>query len=188
MAFTTFVYDTLDVCTRLGRYILQELTGWTGQTGKFVATALTAGFPLLFLIWQPVDEAGRIKERWRLFWDLFGASNQLLAALTLLGVTVWLWKTRRATWVLYVTGLPCVFMYVMSMWALARAITPLGMAVRGRLAGDAGVNLWSNPVPWVALVLAGLGVLMALEAVRIVLEGLRRPPAAESAPVLGTAG
>ena len=27
MAFTTFVYDTLDVCTRLGRYIVQELTG-----------------------------------------------------------------------------------------------------------------------------------------------------------------
>ena len=26
MAFTTFVYDTLDVCTRLGRYIFQELT------------------------------------------------------------------------------------------------------------------------------------------------------------------
>ena len=29
MAFTTFVYDTLDVCTRLGRYIMQELTGCT---------------------------------------------------------------------------------------------------------------------------------------------------------------
>ncbi|MEJ7590317.1 MAG: carbon starvation CstA family protein [Planctomycetaceae bacterium] len=27
MAFNTFVYDTLDVCTRLGRFILQELTG-----------------------------------------------------------------------------------------------------------------------------------------------------------------
>ena len=27
MAFSTFVFDTLDVCTRLGRYILQELFG-----------------------------------------------------------------------------------------------------------------------------------------------------------------
>jgi carbon starvation protein len=33
MAFTTFVYDTLDVCTRLGRYIVQELTGITGRAG-----------------------------------------------------------------------------------------------------------------------------------------------------------
>ena len=123
-----------------------------------------------------------------MFWDLFGASNQLLAALTLLGVTVWLWKTKRAKWVLYVTGLPCVFMYVMSMWALARAVTPLGQALRGRLAGQPAVNLWSNPVPWVALVLAGLGILMALEAIRIMLAGLRRPPAAEGATALGTAG
>jgi hypothetical protein len=79
-------------------------------------------------------------------------------------------------------------MYVMSMWALARAITPLGQAVRGRLAGDAGGNLWSNPVPWVALVLAALGILMALEAVRIVLAGLRHPPTAEGATALGTTG
>ena len=33
MAFTTFVYDTLDVCTRLGRYILQELTGRHDRRG-----------------------------------------------------------------------------------------------------------------------------------------------------------
>ena len=39
MAFTTFVYDTLDVCTRLGRYILQELTGWHGMFGRWFATA-----------------------------------------------------------------------------------------------------------------------------------------------------
>ena len=30
MAFSTFVFDTLDVTTRLGRYILQELLGWQG--------------------------------------------------------------------------------------------------------------------------------------------------------------
>src|SRR4029453_5775188 len=30
MAFSTFVFDTLDVTTRLGRYILQELLGWRG--------------------------------------------------------------------------------------------------------------------------------------------------------------
>ncbi|HEX7175823.1 MAG TPA: carbon starvation CstA family protein, partial [Pyrinomonadaceae bacterium] len=31
MAFSTFVFDTLDVSTRLGRYIMQELTGWRGR-------------------------------------------------------------------------------------------------------------------------------------------------------------
>lgn len=59
---------------------------------------------------------------WRIFWALFGASNQLLAALTLLGITVWLWRTRRQIWVLFVVGLPTVFMYTMSTWALVRMI------------------------------------------------------------------
>ena len=34
MAFSTFVFDTLDVSTRLGRYILQELSGWTGRARR----------------------------------------------------------------------------------------------------------------------------------------------------------
>ena len=45
-----------------------------------------------------------------------------LAALTLLGVTVWLWRSRRQIWVLFVVGLPTVFMYGMSTWALGRMI------------------------------------------------------------------
>jgi len=179
MAFTTFVYDTLDVCTRLGRYILQELTGWKGTTGKLVTTGLTAGIPLIFLMWQPVDAQGKLVERWRIFWDLFGASNQLLAALTLLGVTVWLWRVHQARWVLFVTGLPCVFMYVMSMWALVRAFWPLIDLWR---AGKGGEML-GNPVPWVAAVLAGLGLLMALEAVAIVFRPRDGGSRLEPAPV-----
>ncbi len=178
MAFTTFVYDTLDVCTRLGRYILQELTGMQGAAGRWLATGLTAGVPLIFLIWQPTDASGKVVERWRIFWDLFGASNQLLAALTLLGVTVWLWRTYRAKWVLAVTGLPCVFMYTMSMWALGRILWPLVEAVKARKFEMTGPL--ASPVPWVALVLAVLGALMLAEAIRIVLSGMTRPPARES--------
>lgn len=180
MAFTTFVYDTLDVCTRLGRYILQELTGATGRTGRWVATGVTAGVPLIFLMWQPVDAQGKMVERWRVFWDLFGASNQLLAALTLLGVTVWLWRTYRAKWVLGVTGIPCVFMYTMSMWALGRILWPLGSGLSAAMNGGSAAAL-ANPVPWVALILAALGALMLLEAIRIVLSGMGRPPASEPA-------
>lgn len=180
MAFTTFVYDTLDVCTRLGRYILQELTGWNGKVGRFMTTALTAGVPLFFLMWQPTDATGKIVERWRIFWELFGASNQLLAALTLLGVTVWLWRTYRAKWVLFVTGLPCVFMYTMSMWALLRTVWPLAQA----LTSSAGNNdVLKNPVPWVATILVALGALILLEAVKIVLSGITRPPTPERQPV-----
>lgn len=171
MAFTTFVYDTLDVCTRLGRYILQELSGWNSTAGQWTATILTAGVPMVFLIWSPTASG---VPAWRIFWDLFGASNQLLAALTLLGVTVWLWQTYRAMWVLVAVGVPCVFMYIMSMWALVLMIRPLAEDLLARMNGGAGTAaIISNPVPWVAIVLAGLGGLMLLEAIRVLLANIR---------------
>ena len=104
------------------------------------------------------------------------------AALTLLGVTVWLWRTYRAKWVLAVTGLPCVFMYTMSMWALGRILWPLGAGLSAAMNGESAAAL-SNPVPWVALVLAALGALMLMEAIRIFLSGIGRPPAPEAVVV-----
>lgn len=172
MAFTTFVYDTLDVCTRLGRYIIQELTGLSGNAGKWLGTILTAGVPLIFLLGQPITD-GKPVAIWKIYWSLFGASNQLLAALTLLGVTVWLWRTYRATWVLFVVGLPCVLMYTMSMWALIRMIWP--PAIPGAQAAAATVV----PVPVVASVLAILGLLILVEAIVAVVVSLPKPPADE---------
>jgi carbon starvation protein len=158
MAFTTFVYDTLDVCTRLGRYIVQELTGLSGRAGGWLGTALTAGVPLAFLLRPDVDPSGAVVPVWKSFWPLFGASNQLLAALTLLGVTVWLWRTRRAAWVWIVTGVPTAFMYVMSTWALAEMTLP-------RFRSDTGVMFPADPVPWAGLVLLALAAVMLLEAI-----------------------
>jgi carbon starvation protein len=174
MAFTTFVYDTLDVCTRLGRFFLQELTGWRGHGGRLFGTALTAGVPLFFLLRHPSDAATPV---WRVFWDLFGASNQLLAALTLLGVTVWLWRTRRARWVWLVTGLPTAFMYTMSTWALVAMTVPKFRTSEGAWQTPA------DPVPWIGLVLLALAALMLVEAVRVLIT-LRDPPPTGAQPAL----
>ena len=160
MAFTTFVYDTLDVCTRLGRYIIQELTGLSGTAGGWLGTTLTAGVPLVFLLRPHVDAQGNAVPVWKTFWSLFGASNQLLAALTLLGVTVWLWRTRREAWVWLVTGVPTVFMYVMSTWALASMTLP-------KFRNANGFSLPADPVPWVGLVLLSLAAVMLVEAIRV---------------------
>ncbi|MGD9634331.1 MAG: carbon starvation protein A [Pirellulales bacterium] len=163
MAFTTFVYDTLDVCTRLGRYVIQELTGLSGWTGRWLGTGLTAGVPLALLLRGSVDAAGNPVPVWRTFWFLFGASNQLLAALSLLGVTVWLWRTRRAAWVWFVTGLPTLVMYTMSAWALAKMTVPKFFdSASGQFTAPA------DPVPWAGMVLIALAALMLVEAVRAI--------------------
>lgn len=167
MAFTTFVYDTLDICTRLGRYILQELFHWRDAKGKLIATAVTAAVPVFFVLQTATDKAGKVIPVWRVYWELFGASNQLLAALTLLGVTVWLARTMRARWVWFVTGLPTVWMYVMSVWAL------LGIMQRS-LSDKQGIS--GDPVLWVAVILIALAGLMLLEAARVLLRRGGGPP------------
>jgi carbon starvation protein len=159
MAFTTFVYDTLDVCTRLGRFIIQELSGLRNWFGRFLGTALTAGVPLYFLLNHPSDAP---KPVWNVFWQLFGASNQLLAALTLLGITVWLWKTRRAMWVWPVVGLPAVWMYTMSTWALV-SMTRADLWTKE----NALIDPRTNPVPYIGIVLLALALVMLIEAIRV---------------------
>lgn len=110
MAFSTFVFDTLDVCTRLGRYIVQELTGWRGRAGALAGTLLTIALPVYF-----ISYAGQ--GSWVKFWTLFGASNQLLAGLTLLSITVWLYQARqRIAFTLY----PMLFVLTITLWALVK--------------------------------------------------------------------
>jgi carbon starvation protein len=112
MAFSSFVFDTLDVATRLGRYLLCELFGWTGRAGAIAATGLTCGVPAL-LLWTAGENA------YKVFWTLFGTSNQLLAALSLLGVTLWLRQGgKRALFVL----LPMAFLGVVTVTSLGLQI------------------------------------------------------------------
>ncbi len=108
MAFSTFVFDTLDVSTRLGRYIVEELFGWRGRLGALVGTLGTMALPVYFILFAPPNS-------WAKFWTLFGASNQLLAALTLLAITVWLYQSRQR---IAFTLLPMIFVLVITLWAL----------------------------------------------------------------------
>ena len=108
MAFSTFVFDTVDVSTRLGRYIVQELFRWPSRLGAWVGTLATVALPVYFVALAPAGS-------WVRFWTLFGASNQLLAALTLLAITVWLHQRRQK---LAYTLLPMLFVLVITLWAL----------------------------------------------------------------------
>jgi len=151
MAFSTFVFDTLDVCTRLGRYILQELFHWSSRMGATVATALTIGIPVFFI-------ATAREGSWIKFWTLFGASNQLLAALTLLLITVWLYRARKRIWF---TLLPMLFVLTITLWSLG------GLTIANlQAANGVGVELINAVAAGVLILLALFLAMTALLKVR----------------------
>jgi carbon starvation protein len=97
LAFATFIYDTLDVATRLGRYVFQELTGWQGRLGRIGATLCTLALPAICVSLTVKDASGNIVPAWKIFWTIFGTSNQLLAALTVM--TLWSLTLIAGPWV-----------------------------------------------------------------------------------------
>jgi carbon starvation protein len=153
MAFSTFVFDTLDVCTRLGRYIVQELFGWTSRFGAWAGTFMTIALPVYFVAFAPAGS-------WVKFWTLFGASNQLLAALTLLSISVWLHQRRQRV---AFTLIPMLFVLVTTLYALARLTVANFEAAR--VAGG-GVELVNSISSAVLIALAIYLVTRALAAVR----------------------
>ena len=121
MAFSTFVFDTLDVATRLGRYLVQELLGWRGVVGALVGVAVVVVAPAA-LHWAE-DEGAFLR-----FWTLFGASNQLLAALTFICLAVWLKQEGRPTWFVL---LPLGFILSITTWALGALLASNLRAAQG---------------------------------------------------------
>lgn len=117
MAFSTFVFDTIDVGVRLGRYILQELLNWKGRVAMVGATALTILPPAVVLL--NAKSVPGAPPAYMRFWTLFGTSNQLLAALTLMGVSVWLYREGRRVW--FVVA-PMLFVLTITVWALVQQI------------------------------------------------------------------
>jgi len=113
LAVSAFALTTLDTATRLARFAFQELVG-TGAptkarsflTHRYTATVLTLAACVVLVTSGGTERV----------WPLFGSANQLLAALALLAVSVWLArKAERNFFVKY----PMVFMYAVSLSALA---------------------------------------------------------------------
>jgi carbon starvation protein len=110
----SFAGTTLDTATRLQRYVVSELASdWKipAVGNKYVATAVAVVTAAALAFSTGMSGKGALT-----LWPMFGAVNQLLAALALLLVTVYL--RRKGGLKFLVTAIPCVFMLVMTMWAM----------------------------------------------------------------------
>lgn len=178
LCFATFVFDTLDACTRLSRYVLMELLGWKSRPQAFFATALCLVLPVLTLALPPVKVDGIAQPLWKIFWNIFGSSNQLLAALTLVGVTVWLAKRGMAWWL---TLGPAIFMMFMTIWSLFLSIPPY---VR-LFSGEGEIELFKHLQFVITLSLIVLAFWLIVEALitwRSMIRPQPRAPQEEQAP------
>ena len=108
----SFASTTLDTATRVQRYIVSELTtDWNLDflSGRYVATFIAVASAMVLAFYSG-DGKGALK-----LWPLFGTVNQLLAALSLLVITVYL--ARKGKSLIY-SGIPLIFMLFMTGWAM----------------------------------------------------------------------
>src|SRR5881296_1264338 len=105
-AFVVIVLTVVQLVFRVMRVTLGEWLGdrWVGFKNQHVASVTGMVLSMALVL----------SGTWVYLWQLFGASNQLLAALSLLLVTVWLRSVGKNP---AYAGIPMVFMYVTTMAA-----------------------------------------------------------------------
>ena len=115
LAISTFLLTTLDTCTRLTRFLIEELFDWRNQTSRYLGTLGALLLPALLVFQSFPGPDGSMQPVWKAIWPLFGATNQLLAAFALLTFVVYLRvRGTRYGFALW----PAVLMIIMPMTAL----------------------------------------------------------------------
>ncbi len=137
----SFAGTTLDTACRLQRYVIQELGrtlspkdggGFAWLKNKHGATIFAvciagamAAVPPSGAEWT-IENAGK---GGLILWPLFGATNQLLAGLSFMVITFYLWRRGKPVWFLVI---PMIFMLIMPLWAMLHQL----FSAPGWLVGD----------------------------------------------------
>lgn len=114
IAINGFLLTSLDTATRLARYQIQELTDY--KINKYAATVIAVIVALILVYVKTKGPDGNPVPAWAVIWPVFGASNQLVAALAILGIAMWIIRglKKKATFLL----VPFWFMLFTSMAGL----------------------------------------------------------------------
>ena len=129
LAISAFMLTSLDTATRLARFLWQELImpraddtrcppepapGAKTRAIRFLSNRWTATIAIVvmaFFLAKSGDGAT--------IWPVFGSANQLMAAMTLLGITLYLLR-KKLRWLF--AFFPMLFMLVVSVWALVNLL------------------------------------------------------------------
>lgn len=150
LALNTFVLTTLDTAVRITRFLIQESLGKQSPVfrNKYIVTVAVVFVAYLI----------GATDGWQKIWPIFGATNQLIAAMALFVVATWLMAVKRPThYVLY----PAIFMTATTIGALA------WQAYQFFTAAQPNIFLGTT-----AVVLIGLAIFVGYEAM-LTLKGRR---------------
>lgn len=122
LAISAFILTTLDTATRISRYIFQEFFELTKSSlfVRITTTIASLALPLILLSLKLRDFSGNVVPCWKIVWPLFGTTNQLLAALVLLVVYLWVKKQNYKNKIAVL--LPTIFMLLVTISALGYSL------------------------------------------------------------------
>ena len=155
LAVSAFCLTSLDTATRLARYMFQEFwlePGETYENATGIKKTLTN--PYFATIITVVLGVALGMTGYAKIWALFGAANQLLAALGLLAVAAWLGQIGRNNKMFL---FPMAFMLVVTIVSLCQTIWANVTNA---------VDMWN----WIR---AGLGILLVILAIVLAVEGVQ---------------
>jgi len=177
LAVSSFVLTTLDTVARLGRLSFQELFSiddsneGSGKSGEKTIVRILISKPATSL-YTLVPACLLAIMGYQSIWALFGASNQLLAALTLIACTMFFKKTGRRIVMLLI---PTIIM-------LAVTFTSLVLGIRDRtillLEGSSSATILGLQIG-IAVLLLVLGILVVISCTKKLLEKDPPTPSAE---------
>ncbi|HUM00798.1 MAG TPA: carbon starvation CstA family protein [Thermoanaerobaculia bacterium] len=150
LGFGAFVMIVLTVTQLVFRVMRVTLSEWLGDTVPIFRNMHVAS-----IISMVLTAALVLTGTWVYLWQMFGASNQLMAALSLLVVTVWLKSEKRnPSYALY----PMLFMYFTTLFATVVTARNLYVTIASN------PNMSGLPVAgaWAMIIVAALLLVAAL--------------------------
>ncbi|MFI5180402.1 MAG: carbon starvation protein A [Thermoanaerobaculia bacterium] len=150
LGFGAFVMIVLTVTQLVFRVMRVTLSEWLGDT-----IPLFRNMHVASIISMVLTAALVITGTWVYLWQMFGASNQLMAALSLLVVTVWLKSEKKnPSYALY----PMLFMYFTTLFATV--VTARNLYVT--IAAKEGMSGLPVAGAWAMIIVAALLLVAAL--------------------------
>lgn len=160
LAVSAFCMTSLDTATRLARYLFQEFWLGEGETWR-TATGYkkVLANPYVATIISVVLGISLGLTGYANIWPLFGAANQLLAALGLLAVAAWLGSLGKNNKMFFI---PMIFMLIVTLTSLCFTVNS---NIQGILAGADG-TVWYVIRTILAALLIILAVILAVDSIK----------------------